>query len=113
MDSRIIYYQRLPKPILDQVLKRIRQGDPRCSIPVGVRVEKINSVAGDKHKDYDQGVVMGSDYYDNTEFYFVIFDDQLEGKTWTPDFIMSAESEGEEENFFPVLIRKQRIRRLI
>lgn len=112
MISRTLFFGKLPKPMLKAFLRRIRDGDPRCSIPVGVRVEKINSEPGDKHKDGDQGLVMGSVYYENQEIYFVIFDDQLAGKTWTPDFILTAEREDDDEDFFPITIKKAQIRRL-
>lgn len=112
MDSRFIHVGKLPKEALRALVKKLREGHVLCSIRVGARVEKINSEPSDKHKDGDQGVVMGSDYRDMTEWYFVIFDDMLEGKTWTPDMLLFSDDDGEDEDFFPILIHRKKLKQL-
>lgn len=113
MDPNIINLALLPKDVYNAYVARIRQGHPRCPISVGRRITKIKSKPGDKHKDGDQGTVMGSDFdkITNTPIYYIFFDDMLTGVKWKPNFVLAAESD-ESENIMVVGVNGDQVREI-
>jgi hypothetical protein len=61
-------------------LEEVFKGDPRCPIPVGARVEKVNTEPGDTYQDGTKGVVRGSKYVDDMPTYLVSWEEMDEIK---------------------------------
>jgi hypothetical protein len=60
----------------NEAVERLLKGDPRCPIPIGTRIEKMNSEPGDLVEDGHKGIVHGSGWVEklNDALYLVRWD---------------------------------------
>lgn len=61
-------------------LEEVFKGDPRCPIPIGAKVEKVNTEPGDTYQDGTKGIVRGSKYVVDIPTYLVSWEEMDEVK---------------------------------